>query len=88
MKTFKSTPLSSVFLFSAILFLAGWAVSMFLTAFVVIDLAFKLNRGSTPQSLLLGLLVTFGCYVAYLGSSMISRAVKYPRVRESSNPIV
>jgi hypothetical protein len=87
-KTFKRTPLSSVFLFAAILFLMGWAISMFRTGFLVIDLTFKLHRGSTPESLLLWLLVTFGCYVAYLVSSVISRAVKYPRVREGSNPIV
>jgi hypothetical protein len=87
-KTFKRTPLSSVFLFASILFLVGWALSMFRTGFVAIDLTFKLGRGSTPQGLLLWLLVTFGCYVAYLVSSVIARAVKYPRAREGSNPIV
>jgi hypothetical protein len=87
-KTFKRTPLSSVFLFAAILFLFGWAGSMFRMGFIAIDLTFKLHRGSTPQSLLLWLIVTFGCYVAYLVSGMISRAVKYPRVRDGSNPLI
>ncbi len=87
-KPFKRTALSSAFLILSFGFLAGWLVSMLFTSFVVMDMRFLHKHVWTLGTVLAGLVATFGCYVAYLASSIAARAVKYPRAQDEPNTIV
>ena len=79
MKPRKRTLLSYLFLTAMLAFLGGWAASMILSAFIIFELMTNPNRGLTAQQLLFWLAVTFGCYVAYLATSLVARVTKYPR---------